>query len=114
MEEPYALEEEAGALLGGGCCLNSAWPPLTLQVCLQAVPHIPGICLAGSPRLSLLQGQALSSCPASSGARNKKEAFDVEHGGACFGNAAAMGLVAWHVLLGQVHRRTALTGWLRQ
>ena len=47
------------------------------------MPHIPGTFLAASPRLGLLQGQAMSSDPASSGARIKKEAFDVEHGGAC-------------------------------
>ena len=35
MEEPYALEEEAGALLGRGCCLKRAWLPFTLQVRLR-------------------------------------------------------------------------------
>ena len=48
----------------------------------QAVLHIPGMLLAASPRRGLLQGQALSNDPASSGACKRKEAFDVEHGGA--------------------------------
>ena len=93
MEEPYALEEEAGELRVRGCSLDSAWPPFTLQARLQAVPHTPGMLLAASPRLGLLQGQASSSDPASSGARNKKEAFDVEHGGACL--AVQQQLILW-------------------
>ena len=43
---------------------------------------MPSMLLAASPRLGLLQGQALSNDPASSGACKRKEAFDVEHGGA--------------------------------